>query len=202
MAASPYKYPLKHYVSVYGVSYRQVLRYKDQGFNLDDKDGTELLIATGGKPIPPSAANGPSSPPSGTGGARGLVSALARLETEEAEAHARYKQALADGNESLAESRRKQWEGLLEALRKAAQSSPAVAEANKSIVNISDVAAELSQAFARLRKGLDSLPQRVALELVGRDEIGIKERLTRETEEMIAALYSCTFLNPAAGNDE
>jgi hypothetical protein len=200
MATWQFKHPREHYAALFKVSARTISRYAKAGFPLDDESATRLLLSTGGNPAPPTLANGPRIARPGISGDIGLSAALGRLEAEEAEAYASYRQAVERGDANAAEARRKQWMGINEQLRKAAVSSPEVAEANKRLISQDEVSNALTELFVIHRQDLENLGKRVAAELVGKDEISIREAINRETTVLIHSLYSCSYLG-GNGND-
>jgi hypothetical protein len=195
----PYKDNRKHYADKYGVSEKTITRWNQRGINLDDEQAVRLGIAGQSQAVSlPSSATARSATAQDSG-ALGLAGVIAKLHGAEQSEHAAYVAAQAQGNTVLAEYHRKAWCALTEQLRKVAQSTPEIEEANRASVPVAEVSRAINAAFARLRKDLDSLPQRLALELVGREEIDIRERLARETADIIGALYACKFLG--AGED-
>lgn len=201
MAKWQFKQPREHYAEIYNVSPRTISRYAKSGLPLDDEAATKLLLSTGGRIAPPLRENGPRIASPGFGGATGLMAALGRLENEEAEAYASYRKAQESGDELIAEARRKQWMGINEQLRKAAVSSPEVAEANKKLISLDEVSNALTELFVIFRQDLENLGKRVAAELVSKDEISIREVINRETTVLIQSLYSCSYLAGGNGND-
>jgi hypothetical protein len=203
MSQSPFKHPLKHYQSVYGVSYRTILRWKDAGFPLDDERQTRLLVSAGVKPASPSNENGAVAALPAESGAQGLRASLDRLAKEEAAAHARYRQALESGdeNQGTASALQRQWLEIQAAHVKAASANPDVEQANKNLIKVDLVASVLTEMFQTLRQDLEQLGKRVAGELVSKDEISIREVINRETALLIGNLYSCKYLEGAAQND-
>lgn len=206
MSQSQFKHPLNFYPSVYGVSYRTILRYAEKGYPLDNEEQTRLLIAgqkTGspGTQETPTAKEAQGSParlnpplPPSTGDL-GLPASIQRLEEAEATAHAKYEEAKQEGNQLLEAQSLKSWVILSEQLRKTSATSPDVAEANKTSVQLSELQTTLGELFQRLRQDLESLPLRIALELEGKDLIGIREVLTRETDGIIDSLFACRYFN-------
>jgi hypothetical protein len=196
-----YKETFSHYAKLYGVGYRTIIRWAHDGVPLDDEAATRL---SKGRPpattlatpavVPPSAANGPVARRKPFGGALGLSASIGRLQAAEAAAHADFLDAAADRNEALTAQKQKQWLSLSEQLRKVEQSTPAIAEQNKTAVRLDELQATLSELFTRLRQDLETLPKRCALELVGQDAIGIEQTLKREVEEVVLALFHCRYL--------
>jgi len=210
MSPCQYQHPLSHYPAVYGVSYRTVLRWSAKGYPLDDGPATRALVAgqkngASGKSTPPALANAPRTLSRPECGELGLAAAIRRLQSAEAAAHAEYEAAQDGGDAAQATARAKAWLALSEQLRKVEQSTPEVEQANKKSLRIDELHSELGSLFVRLRQDLESLGQRIALELVGKDEISIREVLKREAGEIIHALYSCKYLaaeDGSGGNGE
>jgi hypothetical protein len=206
MSQRQYQYPLAHYPTVYGVSYRTILRWAAKAYPLDDEAATRALVAgqkngSAGKSAPRESTEAARTLPRAVGGELGLAAAIRRLQTAEAEAHAEYDQAKASGGDAAqATARAKAWLALSEQLRKVEQSTPEVEQANKKSLRIDELQRELGSLFVRLRQDLESMPQRIGLELVGKDEIGIREVLKREAGEIIHALYSCKYLAAEDGS--
>jgi len=199
MSPCHFQRPLAHYPAVYGVSYRTILRWAQKGYPLDDEEATKALVSAqknggGSKSIPPSLANTPRTLRAAEVGELGLGAAIRRLQAAEAAAHAAYESARAGGDVAQAAGRAKAWLALSEQLRKVEQSTPEVEQANRKTLRLDELQAELGGLFVRLRQDLETVPQRIALELVGRDEIGIREVLKRELEEIVSALYYCKYL--------
>jgi len=192
MGKSQYQYNLKHYQQVYGVSYRTILRWSERGFPLDDIEKTKLLAAN--KSLTNFNPSKGGTLANYTNGALGLNASIQRLQEEEAIAHANYKAAVTEGDELLAGQRRKAWQELVEQLRKTEQTNPEVAEANKQTVQLGELKRELNSLFINLRQDLETLPRRIALELVLKDEIAIREIISKEANHLITNLYKCKFL--------
>jgi len=202
MSHCQFKYPLTHYPKVYGVSYRTILRWAEKGFPLDDEQATRLLTA--GTPQTAKPGSGPhqrtrttATPRNAPAGSLGLSASIQRLQQAEANAHGAYLHALANETPLIAAHARKAWQELVEALRKTELSSPEVQEANKTSVSLSEIQTVLNELFTKLRQDLDTLPRRIALELVGADEISIRQVLAREAEEIVSRLFACKYLTDA-----
>jgi hypothetical protein len=191
VATSPYKLPLKSYCAVYGVSYRTILRWKEAGLPLDDEPQTRAMLATGARPGAQLLTNAPVTV---SDGSLGLSGAVARLKQAEAAANAEYQAAVASGDAAQAAIAEKRWLSLVESLRRNEVSNPEVAEANKNTVPVKEVESALNELFQKLRQDLETMPKRIALELIGRDELGVREVLKRETGEIISALFLCKYL--------
>jgi len=86
MSQRQFHLPLFHYPSVYGVSYRTILRRAEKGYPLEDEAGTLALVSVqkNSKP-PPMAANTPRTLPTATVGELGLSAAIGRLQAAEAQ---------------------------------------------------------------------------------------------------------------------
>ena len=196
MSSTPYNHPYSHYAALYGCSVRSIARYSRAGYPLDDENATRLRIADQRTGKSPSVNLGvlPDGPKLESNRTLGLSASIQRLQEAEAAAHAEYFMALQGNDANLAASKLKSWALLAEQLRKTAQTSPEVEEANKQSISLSDLQATLNELFVKLRQDLDTLPRRIALELVGKDELGIKEVLIREVNEIISALHSCKYL--------
>jgi phage terminase Nu1 subunit (DNA packaging protein) len=203
MATSPFKRPLKEYSAIYGVSYRTILRWKDSGYPLDDERQTRLLVSAGVKPAPASHANGAVAAFPVESGAQGLKASLDRLAQEEAAAYGRYRQALESGDDQggTVPALQRQWLEIQAAHVKAASANPDVEQANKNLIKVDLVASELTEMFQTLRQDLEQLGKRVAGELVGKDEISIREVINRETALLIGNLYSCKYLEEKETNE-
>jgi hypothetical protein len=93
----------------------------------------------------------------------------------------------------------KEWLQLAEQLRKIEKDSPDIAEANKNSINVDELEQSLSKTFNSFKQELTQLPRRVEQELVGKDVIGIREILTKETESIITTLYKCEWLKGGSG---
>jgi hypothetical protein len=189
MATSPYQHPLKHYAAVYGVSYRTILRWAEKALPLDDASQTRLATGKAGK-----AGNAPQGASRTCSGLLGLAASIQRLRQAEEAAHYDYQQAKTESDAFTTAQRWKIWKEISEQLRKVELATPDVAEANKSSVSISEVQTALNELFAKLRQDLETLPRRLSLELIGKDEIGIREVLARETNEIILSLFNCKYL--------
>jgi len=203
------QFPLSRYPAVYGVSYRTILRWAAKGYPLDDEPATRLLVA--GQKIgpsrkstnPPSShANAPSRLPDAQNAALGLAASIGRLREAEAQAHADYLAAVSQGDEIATNGRQRQWLALSEQLRKTESSTPDVEAANKSLVNVGEISAALSELFVTHRQDLENLGKRIAAELVAKDEIAIAEVINREAAVLIETLYSCKFLAAGNGRDD
>ena len=202
MATSRFKRPLKEYAAIFGVSYRTILRWKDSGYPLDDERQTRLLVSAGVKPAPASHANGAVAAFPVDSGAQGLKASLDRLAQEEAAAHGRYRQALeSEDDQGTASALQRQWLEIQAAHVKAASANPDVEQANKNLIKVDLVASELTEMFQTLRQDLEQLGKRVAGELVGKDEISIREVINRETALLIGNLYSCKYLEEKETNE-
>lgn len=194
-----YRKTAKEYADIYGRNERTIKRWKAKGWPLDDENATRLLMEAGGAGDPPDSDAAPYV--KGTGPV-GLAAALDRIRNAERDAHASYEAARDAGTDDiLVCARHKQWLAAVEALRKAEEANPSVARDNQNSVSLEELRHTLTQLFAQLRQDLDSLPKRVALELVGKDEIGVREVLARETGELIANLYACHYLESEGGNE-
>lgn len=196
-----YQRTAKEYASLYRRNERTIKRWKAKGWPLDDEAATRALIVTIGRDAggdigqPPAGTTaGAASPRLPASGERGLKAAIERLRQSEVETHAGYQAAIQAQNEALAGKRLKEWNQIIEQLRKVEGSSPEIEEANRNSVSLSDLRLELTEMFARLRQDLDGLPRRVAGELAGADEITVRQVLTRETGELISNLYGCKYL--------
>lgn len=188
----------KEYADTYGRNVRTIRRWKLKDWPLDDETATRRLIDAGGGGNEPQDA----IPFVKGTGAVGLAAALERLREAERDAHASYESAREAGTDETAVGyRQKQWFGAVEALRKAEEANPSVARENQNAVSLDELRHTLTQLFAQLRQDLDTLPRRVALELVGKDEIGIREVLARETGELITNLYACQYLESGAASE-
>jgi hypothetical protein len=187
MSHSRYEHPLNYYPSVYGVSYRTVLRWAKKGFPLDDQAATRRAIEG-------EADSVPVVPPSQ---GLGLAASIRRLQEAEAQAHAEFVTAKQTGSESTGALQRL-WLSLAEQLRKLEQSTPEIQEANKQTIKLSELNEVLGGLFSRLRQDLESLPRRVSLELVGQDVIAIQETLSREIGGIVASLHRCEYLEGGA----
>jgi len=194
--SSLHKHPYQYYAALYGVSVRTIARYAKAGFPLDDEEGTRTRIANQrtGKPLTLNLGVIPDGPRLDANAALGLSASIQRLQEEEAAAHAEYAAALQSGDANLATNKLKSWTILTEQLRKNEESAPEVAEANKQSISLSDLQNTLNDLFNTLRQDLDTLPRRVALELMGKDELAIREILTREVNEIISSLFHCKYL--------
>lgn len=193
MAQSQYQFPLTRYLKVYGVSYRTILRWAEKGYPLDDESATRLLVASQKNSSGASKSPVPShsAPSMRSSGALGLAANIRRLQEAEAEAAALYQN---EPDPAIAASHRKAWLAISEQLRKVEQSNPDVEQANKKTLRLEDLQTELSGLFSLLRQDLETLPGRIALELVSKDEIGIREILRREIGEIVFSLHSCKYL--------
>lgn len=194
-----YQKTAAEYAKLYGRSERQIKRYKADNWPLDDEQATRLLLAGGTQ----GGAQGNSNAaprPKGTG-AKGLAAAIERMQEAERDAHAAYLAAIDEENELLASKRLKDWQAIVEQLRKTEQSNPEVEAANKNSVNLAELRGALTDLFARLRQDLDALPRRVATELAGADELTVRAVLERETGELVANLYGCKYLTEGGGNE-
>ncbi len=202
---SQYQHPLTHYAKLYGVAYRTVLRWKERGYPLDNEAECRALVATqknspAPKSAPDSHGNTPRTVPAIAPGAMGLSASIQRLQAAESAAHADYITALEAGEEAVATNRRKEWLAFSEQLRRVEQSAPDIAEQNKSLIKADEVSSALSELFITLRQDLENLGKRVAQELVGKDELAIREIINRETALLIESLYACKYLG--AEDDE
>lgn len=202
MASAPYQHPHKHYAARYGCSLRTIARYAKAGLPLDDEEATRICIAnqrTGAKPLTLNRAVLPDGPRLESNRGLGLSASIERLQEAEAAAHAEYAAALQGNDQNLAANKLKSWTVLAEQLRKTAQTSPEVEEANKQAISLSDLQSTLNELFVKLRQDLDTLPRRIALELVGKDELSIREILTREVNEIISSLFHCKYFKGGDG---
>lgn len=190
---SQYQHPLSHYPAVYGVSYRTILRWRERGYPLDDEPATRALVANQ-KNAPDSHGSAPRTVPAIAPGAMGLSASIQRLQAAESAAHADYVAALEVGDEAVATNRRKEWLAFSEQLRRVEQSAPDIAEQNKSLIKADEVSSALSELFITHRQDLENLGKRVAAELVGKDELSIREVINRETALLIEGLYACRYL--------
>ena len=197
MPRQKFKFQLRHYASVYGCSLRQIQRYSAKGYPLDDETTTRTLIAGGVAVVP--GTGGPASPAQQGSEALGLGGFVQRLREEEAVAHRNYQEALKENNPGKAAACLHIWQELGEQLTKSESSNPKVQEANKSSITAGEVKIVLSDLFFKLREDWETLPRRVAMELVGKDEITIREILDLEVREIIEAIYSCKFLEDTEG---
>lgn len=199
-----YQHPRDYYAQLYGKSTKTISRYAKDGWPLDDEQTTRALIANqrsdGGtvENGPQLAAIGPVPRSGAIGGALGLGASMQRLREAELAAYSTYQEAIAQQNPLLQATAKKEWQELCEQLRKSEKDSPEVEEANKKAVRLDELGRVLGEAFTKLRQDLDSLPNRVALELIGKDEIGIREVLKRETEAIVEALFHCKYLEGGA----
>jgi hypothetical protein len=202
MASAPYQHPYKHYAALYGCSLRTIARYAKAGLPLDDEEATRICMAnqrTGATPLALNRAVLPDGPRLESNRGLGLSASIERLQEAEAAAHAEYAAALQGNDQNLAANKLKSWTVLAEQLRKTAQTSPEVEEANKQAISLSDLQSTLNELFIKLRQDLDTLPRRIALELVGKDELSVREILTREVNEIISSLYLCKYLKGGDG---
>lgn len=193
MALWQYKHGREHYAALFNVSVRTISRWAKDGLPLDDEAQTRALVATGAKFTPQLSGNRPRTPLSAATGALGLSGAVLRIAESEAAAYQEYQTALAGTDAKAVAILERRWLDLAEALRKNEVSNPEVAEANKNTIPVKEVEAALNDLFLKLRQDLETLPKRIALELLGRDEIGIREVLQRESAEIITALYACKY---------
>lgn len=191
-----YQHPLSHYPAVYGVSYRTILRWKERDYPLDDEAATRAFVAgqKNSPTAPDSRACAPRTLPSTADNALGLSASIARLQAAEAAAHRDFLTALDAGQEAVATNRRKEWLAFSEQLRRVEQSAPDIAEQNKSLIKADDVSSALSELFITLRQDLENLGKRVAAELVGKEELSIRDVINRETALLIEGLYACRYL--------
>lgn len=183
-ASVKYQRTAKEYAEVYGVSEITVKRWKKAGWPLDDEAATRAL-REGQKEktlVAPCLV--------AVDAALGISAATERLREAEAAAHAAYLQASPEDASKLLST----WLKLQDALRKSEESAPDIEESNKNTVQLGELKNALNDLFRKLRQDLETLARRTALELVGKDEIGIREILDREAEEIIKNLYTCRYL--------
>jgi hypothetical protein len=96
----------------------------------------------------------------------------------------------------------KEWHANLKSLREIEEANPNVEKENKNAVNLAELQQALTELFARHRQDLEALPRRVALELVGKDEVAIREIIGREVASLVETLFSCSYLTEGGGNGE
>ncbi len=190
---------LKHYATLYGVSYDTIKAWKKKGYPLDDEPATRALVAThrntGANFTAPANTTAPRTARNVESGALGLAASIQRLRLAERDAHADYETADA----TTKGWRLKEWLELSEALRKVEKDNPDIEAANNEAVRIADVSLELAALFRNLRSDLDGLGKRLSAELVGLDALGIKEGIDRETGIIINGLFESKYLR---GGDE
>jgi len=196
MAQWKFKHSRQHYAQTYGISERTVSRMVQRGFPLDDEPAMRVYIAQGAKLPASEPVKGSREIPSGSNES-GLKGSIERLRQAELAAHVAYTQAAREGNIQRSTSLQRDWLSLTEQLRKVEQSNPEIEEQNKKTIRLEDLTLELNVLFVRLRQDLETLPKRIALELVSKDEIGIREILSREIDDVILSLYQCKYLKEA-----
>jgi len=194
---SPYSYhnPLEHYTKVYNVSLRTIQRVAKKNYPLDDFEKCKLLIegrvgelvgvkqTTEGVEV----ADIPESE-------LGITQSIKRWQQSEVITHSNYLKALASGDEGLTKYWWNIWKSTSEQLRKIEASSPEIAEANKSAVNINEVEQELNNLFTVLKLDLESFGKKIAIKLEGKNAIDIEDIIAKDISLIINNLYSCKYL--------
>lgn len=200
-----YKKTLKVYAHEYNVSEATLREAIKKGLNPDNAEEARdflacgkykvIIPATDDIPKPRKTCKPLKASKSTNSADLGLSHANKRLAEAEREAAKQYHNSLILNNPQKTALLLKSWLALSEALRKAEIASPDVAELNNKSVSVDELEQALGKTFLVFRQELQQLPHRIALELVGKDVIGIREILARETDEIINTLYSCKWLN-------
>ena len=188
------------YEQTYNCSNRTIQRYSRLGYPLDDTQATLALIAAQKlqppgrqepQPVADRADDGRRNAQEARTAALGMAGSIDRLQQAEAAAHRHFLNAATDAEKLV---RGKARTALAEQLRKQEQATPEIEESNKQTVKLSDIKQTLSELFHKLRQDLDTMPKRIALELIGKDEIGCRLVLETEIAQIVNSLYQNKYL--------
>ena len=205
--AKKYQYALNKdcpYMERFGCSLEAVKAYSAKGWNLDNTEEVLALIASQPQqprgqppgererqPVADGADDGRKTREKAPVGGFGLADAIDRLAQAAKDAHTEMEAAKSSAEKVAATKR---YTLLVKEWRDTAKSNPEIEESNKQTVKLSELKQTLSELFQKLRQDLDMMPKRIALELIGKDEIGIREVLQKEAEQIVSSLYQNKYL--------
>lgn len=202
---SDYQYPSKFYEELYGVDRRTVKRWKDLDRPLDDVDLMgEFLSSRGRKTLEPEAEFvAPSivtpaveeEPENQVGlddsffRGDGVLGAIDRLKKAEKErAGAFFAAVQGKSHSQVIQNRLKEWQLVIDALRKLEKDAPPIREMNDLTVDVAELTAAAQKVIQAFVSSAENLPSRAAPKCEGLSRDEIAEVLESEIEVVLRGI--------------
>jgi len=186
---------LRDWAAVFGVSYQTIQNIKKEGINLDDAESViSRLSESPDYVIPPDYVHLIPKGKNSTQGTKGLTAAIERLRECELVAHNNYLDAL-KVNAANSAALLKNWNLILDQLRKMEESNPDILQANANSINKEDLSKVLGDLFKTLRQDLEALPERVSTIGQHTNRDALKSIMQTETNKIIDMLSNWKGFN-------
>lgn len=195
MANCKKEHSLRSLSDRYKTNYETLRQLKKQGIDLLDENAVIGKLSENPAYIPPETNkdNPPLNIPSENKD-KGLRAAIERLRDSEISAYENYRDSLKN-NPALSGRFLKEWQTILEALRKVEESNPDIEEANSNSISREELAKTLGTLFKNLRQDLEALPEKISTIGQNTAKQELKKIAAAETNRIIDSLFSWKGFN-------
>ncbi|MEI6376631.1 MAG: hypothetical protein WCO97_05505 [bacterium] len=180
---------LRELAEKFNTNYETIRRLKKEKIDFSNRDLVISKLLEDDRYTPPAdylkVSTAPQVAPNTE---QGLRAAIERLRVAEVTAHTAYLESLSS-NPAISMRCLKEWNVILDQLRKIEESNPDIEEANSNSISKEELSKELGILFKNLRQDLDALPNKIATlgQNTKRDELF--KIVEAETNKIIDSLF-------------
>lgn len=194
MANCKKEHSLRSLADKYKTNYETLRQIKKEGIDLLNEAAVIARLSEDSTYVPPSLSPVIYSVIPARNTAKGLRAAIERLRECEVSAYSNYIDSLAN-NPNLSGRFLKEWNILLDQLRKIEESNPDIEQANSNSISKDELSKALGNLFKNLRQDLEALPAKISTVGQQTTKAELSKIIATEVSRIIESLYAWKGLN-------